>query len=75
MSVCGVQNVLKCVLFLGLFPGHFLLISDSNFRRLGLPNRGFRTEGIAKIDVSWKSFSQMLEWTFVVLGQPWELFF
>ena len=26
------------------------------FRHLGLPNRGFRWEGIAKIDVSWKSF-------------------
>ena len=34
----------------------FLAISDSIFRRLGLPNRGFRMEGIAKHDFSWKSF-------------------
>ena len=32
-------------------------ISESKFRRLGLPNRGFRIAGIAKIDFSWKSFS------------------
>ena len=35
-----------------------LAISDSDFRRLGLPNRRFRMEGIAKIDFSWKSFSK-----------------
>ena len=32
---------------LGLFPDPFLSISDSIFRCLGLPNRGFRMEGIA----------------------------
>ena len=32
-------------LFLGLFPGNFLLsIFESKFRRLGLPNRGFCTK-------------------------------
>ena len=44
-----VQNVLKIVLFLGVFLCYFLAISDSNFRRLGLPNRGFRLESIAEI--------------------------
>ena len=40
------------ILFLSaLFPGHFLWISNSNFRRLGLPNRRFRIEGIAKTKV------------------------
>ena len=34
----------------------FLSISELEFQRLGLPNRGFRIEGIAKIDFSWKSF-------------------
>ena len=33
VSVCGVQNALKFVLFLGLFPGYFLSISNANFRR------------------------------------------
>ena len=37
-----------------------LAISDSIVRRLRLPNRGFRNEGIAKIDVSWKSFLENL---------------
>ena len=35
---------------------YLLVISESNFRLLGVPNRGFRMEGIAKIDVSWRSF-------------------
>ena len=34
-----------------------LSLSASNFRRLGLPNRGFRIEGIAKIDFPGESFS------------------
>ena len=34
----------------------FLSISESKSRRLGLSNRGFRIECIAKIDVSPKSF-------------------
>ena len=34
----------------------FFMISDSKFGRLGLPDRGFRMQGIAKIDFSWKSF-------------------
>ena len=38
------SKCVKIVLFLGLFPGNFLLISDLNFRRLGLPNRCFRIE-------------------------------
>ena len=33
-----------------------LAIFESNFRRVGLQNRRFRMEGIAKIDLSWKSF-------------------
>ena len=56
MSVFGVQNALKIVLCLGLFPGHLLLISELIFRRLGFPNRRFRKECIAKINFSWKSF-------------------
>ena len=51
-----VQNALNIILFLGLLPGHFLAISNSNVRRLGLPNRCSRMESIAKIDFSWKSF-------------------
>ena len=46
MSVCGFQNALKFVLFLGLFPGHFVSISNLNFRRLGLQNGLFRIESI-----------------------------
>ena len=42
--------------FSGLFPSHFLSISESTFRRLELPNRGFCMECIAKIDLSQKSF-------------------
>ena len=34
----------------------FVSISDSSVRRLGLQNRCFRIEGIAKFDLSWKSF-------------------
>ena len=33
-----------------------LLISASEFQRLGLPNQGFRMERIAQIVFSWKSF-------------------
>ena len=33
-----------------------LSISESRFRRSGLPNRGFRIEGFAEIDFSWKPF-------------------
>ena len=56
MSVSGVQNAFKNVLFLGLFPGFFLSISDSIFQRLIFQNRCFRMEGIAQIEFSWKSF-------------------
>ena len=34
----------------------FLSTSASKIRRLGFSNQGFRIEGIAKIDLSWKSF-------------------
>ena len=45
------------VFFSGLFPSQcFLSISESTFRRLGLPYRGFRRESIAKIDFPRKSF-------------------
>ena len=54
--VFQIQNAFKFVLFLSLFLCYFLAISDSIFRRLGLPNRGVRMEGIATIDFSWKSF-------------------
>ena len=56
MSVVGFQNVKKCVFLGGLFPGQFFMISEPKFQRLGLPNRGFRIEEIAKLDSSWKSF-------------------
>ena len=45
-----------CFFCLVWFQVFFLPISASRFRRLGLPNRGFRMEGIANIDFSWKSF-------------------
>ena len=52
----------KCVLELCFFQTCFqvicLSISDSSFRRLGLPHRRSRMEGIANIDFSWKSFSK-----------------
>ena len=48
MLVFGVQNVLKIVLFLNLFPVHFLWIADLIFRRLGFKNRCFRIECIAQ---------------------------
>ena len=50
MAPCGT------ILFVGVLLCYFFAIPDSIFRRLGLPNRGFRMEGIAKIDFSWKSF-------------------
>ena len=40
----------------GLFQGNFVLNSESKFRRLGLPHRGFRKESVAKNDFPWKSF-------------------
>ena len=36
MAVYRIQNTLKIFLFLGLRPGHFLSISNSIVRRLGL---------------------------------------
>ena len=42
--------------FQACFQVIFLSISDSRFRRVELPNHGFRIEGIAKNDFSWKSF-------------------
>ena len=68
-------KMLKIRFFSGLFPGHFLSISESKFRRLGLPNRGFRMEGIAKIDFSWKSFLMNFGIDFYVFWMPWEPFF
>ena len=50
MLVFEIQNTKNFVFFLGLFPTHFLSISNSNFRRLGLPNRCFHMEGIANMD-------------------------
>ena len=56
----SISNIRTCVyqffdfkklstsLFPGLFPGHFLSISESKFRRLRLPNRGVRKEGSCK---------------------------
>ena len=49
-------KTLKFHFFTGLFPSHFLSISETKFQGLGLPNRGFRMERIAKIDFSRKSF-------------------
>ena len=46
------STCLKKRLFLGLFPDHFLSLSDLNFQRLGLRNRRFRMEGVAKVDFS-----------------------
>ena len=48
-----VQNAL--FIFFSLFRSHVLLISNSIFRCLGLPDRCFRMEGLAKIEFSWKS--------------------
>ena len=55
MAGFGDQNALKMCFVLACFQIIFLSISESNFRRLGLPNRGFRMECIAEIDLSWKS--------------------
>ena len=55
MSVFGEQNFKNCFCFRACFQVICLSISDSKFRRLGLLNRGFRMESIAKDDISWKS--------------------
>ena len=47
---------LKKLVFQACLQVILLLISEPKFRCLGLPNRGFRIEGIAKIDLSQKSF-------------------
>ena len=48
---------LKTLFVCGLVSRSFVLsISESTFRRLGLPNRGFRKEGIAKNDFSLEFF-------------------
>ena len=54
----------------GLFPDHFLSISESEFQRLGLPNQGVRMESIAKIDFPRKSFLMNFEVEFLVVSQP-----
>ena len=41
--------------FRACFQVIFVSSSESKFLRLGLPNRGFRMEGIAKNALSWKS--------------------
>ena len=46
----------NCVMFRFCSMSFCLAISDLIFRRLGLPNRGFRIEGIAKNECSWISF-------------------
>ena len=56
MSVFGVQNDLKMFFWGACFQVIFLSISKSTFQCLGLPNRGFRIEGIAIIDFLWKLF-------------------
>ena len=48
---------LKVSFFVELVSRSFCLsISELKFRRLGLPNRGFRMECIANVDFSWKPF-------------------
>ena len=54
----------------GFFSGH-CSISELIFQRFGLPNRGFRTESIAKTDLSWKSFLMSFG---IVCWQPWGQF-
>ena len=58
-----------------LFPSHVLSLSDLSFRQLRLRNRRLRMEGIAKIDVSWKSFLKNSRMFFNVFLKPWEPFF
>ena len=53
---------------------YFLAISGSIVRRLGLPNRGFRKEGIAKIEARWLLF-RILGLHFRILGAPEETIF
>ena len=69
MSFFGLQNVKKIVSFWGLvsrsFSYRFLI---RNFRRLGLPNPGFRIEGTAQIDFHGNRF-------FINLGIDFLLFF
>ena len=55
MSVFGTRFFLYfCFKFVSMT--FFLSISNAKFQRLGLPNQGFRMEGIVKIVFSWKSF-------------------
>ena len=54
---------LKCVkifLFLNLFPGHFFIDFGLEFRGLGLKDRCFRMDGIAKKEFSWNSFKKKI---------------
>ena len=46
--------------FVELVSESFLSISNSKFRRLGLPNCCFRMGSIANIDFSWKSILKNL---------------
>ena len=50
------SKTLKSHFCSGLFPSHFLSISELKFQRSGLPNQGFGTEDIAKNNFSRKSF-------------------
>ena len=49
------QEVRTFIFVLSLFPGIFLSIFESKFRRLGLPDRVCHASGIAKNGFSWKS--------------------
>ena len=51
----GTNMLTNSFLFRACFQIIFSSLSDSEFRSLGLPTRGFRIERIAKIDFSWKS--------------------
>ena len=56
MSVFGLPNASKHFCFGLVYRSFVLSISESKFRRLGLPNQGSYMEGIAKVDCSRKSF-------------------
>ena len=44
------SRILKFVFFLGFVSRSFFSIYETEFQHLGLPNRGFRMDGIANTD-------------------------
>ena len=71
----GTETARKIIFVSGLSAVYFSSISESTFRRLALPNRGFRMEVIAAVDFSWKSFLMNFGMAFDCFWSPWGPFF